>query len=760
MTQAIRTHTSNGTKVLYDVDFDLGYLDRTHVFVYLDSDEPTTQLVYTWINDTQIQLQTAPADGNVFHIQRITPTTLINDFSDGAILREEELDKSFSQSLMIGEETEDAREAQEGVLEAIAARANVSEDNALVSEENAESSAASAEQSAIQAANSVAAIAPVILGDGIWGTDKTYTAYNQYLIYSGQAYSPLPSTTFPYPCTAAPDLAFVYPLSLTGKGVYTTVSEMILADDIQSLDTLTVKVNNSLSKAGGATYTAKTLSQAISDGDVIDELVNHTLQGGLVAIINIEDGTLNVEQAGVVLDWNEDTQTGTDSTLALQNAVNYAREHDLTLSSGSKMVRITGNIETNPTGIFKRFTWNSDNTTIVADFYGIPLTVSGGASIQTINGKLIVTCSNVNKKDDYDNSQNGIHIRNARHDLTVEVVDMPGSGVLIESTGGNLNNSRHNITTSGCGRGVEGMGSSNDVSVIRSTIRARSSRKEGIYMRSEFMFRQWTFWWYAENNWQEDDITTTNYAVRILNGIGIDGWIYSEQGNAAGEIFIDPASTGRVQSARNNKDVIYGEMQGYAGKELYQQNFVTRQAEPLVVRGYGPRFGENGELITVPFTATGGKRGELFSDFKGLGIRNFDDSLAFEANEGRGHNLDETVFAGQYNLTSTESSADIIVSNDIPKPFSTIGMLTVTGTTINSQSGQGSRVYKVPFSIIGGAISLGAALIDNEVGTPHFTAALSYIDNGELTLTISYNSATFGNNYYVTYRVDTNLYSV
>ena len=107
MTQAIRTHTSNGTKVLYDVDFDLGYLDRTHVFVYLDSDEPTTQLVYTWINDTQIQLQTAPLNGVVFNIRRITPTILVNDFSNGAILREEELDRSFTQSLMVAEETED-----------------------------------------------------------------------------------------------------------------------------------------------------------------------------------------------------------------------------------------------------------------------------------------------------------------------------------------------------------------------------------------------------------------------------------------------------------------------------------------------------------------------------------------------------------------------------------------------------------------------------------------------------------------------------
>jgi len=474
----------------------------------------------------------------------------------------------------------------------------------------------------------------------------------------------------------------------------------------------------------------------------------------------ITGGEVNPLHFGVKGDWDDAAQTGTDDTLPFREAINFARENDLTLSSGGYSVRTTENLETNPTGTFKRFTWNADNTTIVADFYGIPLTVSGGASIQTINGKLIVTCSNVNKKDDYDNSQNGIHIRNVRHDLTVEVVDMPGSGVLIESTGGNLNNSRHNITTSGCGRGVEGMGSNNDVSVIRSTIRARSSRKEGIYMRSEFMFRQWTFWWYAENNWQEDDVTNTNYAVRILNGIGIDGWIYSEQGNAAGEIFIDPASTGRVQSARNNKDVIYGGMQGYAGKELYQQNFVTRQVEPLVVRGYGPRFGEKEELITVPFTATGGKRGELFSDFKGLGIRNFDNSLAFEANEDRGQNLDETVFVGQYNLTNTETSTAIVVSNDLEKPLSTIGMLTVTGTTANSQSGQGSRVYKVPFSIIGGTISLGTALIDNEVGTPHFTAVLSYVDNGELTLTISYSSATFGNNYYVTYRVDTNLYKV
>ena len=548
---------------------------------------------------------------------------------------------------------------------------------------------------------------------------------------------------------------------ITGTAyVLSTVAAMKLATDITAGMKLSTVEYILGTTTGAAEYVAKTLAQVTADGDTVDEYVNHTCQAGLYAILIIEHDTLHAEQAGVVLDWDDASQTGTDDTLALQNAVNYAREHDLTLSSGSKMVRTTDNIETNPTGTFKRFTWNADNTTIVADFYGIPLTISGGASLQTVNGKLLVTCSNVNKKDTYDNSQNGVHIRNARHDLTIEVVDMPGSGVLIESTGGNLNNSRHNITTSGCGRGVEGVGSSNDVSVIRSTIRARSSRKESIYMRSEFMLRQWTFWWYAENNWQEDDVTTTNYAVRILNGIGIDGWIYSEQGNAAGEIFIDPASTGRVQSARNNKDVIYGEMQGYAGKELYQQNFVTRQAEPLVVRGYGPRFGENGELITVPFTATGGKRGELFSDFKGLGVRNFDGSLALEVNENRGQSIDETVFAGQYNLTDTETSAAIIVSNDLSKPLSVIGMLTVTGTTINSQSGQGSRVYKVPFSLIGGTIALGTALINSEAGTPHFTAVLSYVDNQEITLTIAYDATTYGANYYVTYRVDTNEYTV
>ena len=209
MTQAIRTHTSDGTKVLYDVDFALGYLDRTHVFVYLDSDEPTTQLVYTWINDTQIQLQVPPVNGTVFNIRRITPTTLVNAFADGAILREEELDESFSQSLMIAEESEDGRIAQELTLEALV-------EDAEEAVEAAEEAAEVAEEAARIAIASAEGATGVPLNGGVWAAGQTFTAYNQYMIHNGIPYAALATTTLPYgPVGTTPDNAFVgvYPIN-------------------------------------------------------------------------------------------------------------------------------------------------------------------------------------------------------------------------------------------------------------------------------------------------------------------------------------------------------------------------------------------------------------------------------------------------------------------------------------------------------------------------------------------------------------------
>ena len=112
MAQTIRTETGTGSPSVYNVDFDLGYLSRDHIYVY-QGDDYTTQLSYTWINDGQIQVG-VPA-GELFLIRRVVPRNEpINDYVDGAWLIEKNLDASFAQALMITEEILDGYSTPQG----------------------------------------------------------------------------------------------------------------------------------------------------------------------------------------------------------------------------------------------------------------------------------------------------------------------------------------------------------------------------------------------------------------------------------------------------------------------------------------------------------------------------------------------------------------------------------------------------------------------------------------------------------------------
>lgn len=107
----------DGSTTVYDVAFDLGYIRKSYVFVYLEGNEVSNQLAYTWVNDTQVELLAPLAVGVKFSIRRIVPRNQpVNDYESGAILREDNLDDSFVQSLMILEEIEDGYLAGEGSL--------------------------------------------------------------------------------------------------------------------------------------------------------------------------------------------------------------------------------------------------------------------------------------------------------------------------------------------------------------------------------------------------------------------------------------------------------------------------------------------------------------------------------------------------------------------------------------------------------------------------------------------------------------------
>lgn len=107
MAKTIRTYTGDGSRVLYPIDFDLGYILQAHVYVYQGTDF-TNQVAYTWTSSSEIQLNAPVASGTELFIRRVVPrNAAVNDYTDGAILHEENLDNSFEQSLMILEEIED-----------------------------------------------------------------------------------------------------------------------------------------------------------------------------------------------------------------------------------------------------------------------------------------------------------------------------------------------------------------------------------------------------------------------------------------------------------------------------------------------------------------------------------------------------------------------------------------------------------------------------------------------------------------------------
>jgi len=83
--------------------FQFEYLETTDIKVSLDGSVTTA---YTLANATQIQLNTAPADGVVVKIYRETDDTqLAAEFYPGSAIRSQDLNDNFDKVLYIAQET-------------------------------------------------------------------------------------------------------------------------------------------------------------------------------------------------------------------------------------------------------------------------------------------------------------------------------------------------------------------------------------------------------------------------------------------------------------------------------------------------------------------------------------------------------------------------------------------------------------------------------------------------------------------------------
>lgn len=154
---------------------------------------------------------------------------------------------------------------------------------ALLSEQNAAASAAAALASENAAANSVALLAPVPLNGGVWAAGQTFTAYNQYMIFDGEAYSPRQETVLPYVVGATPDLGFVYQIKLNSLQALSGLTEP------SDLDLVYARAFNNVSDM--VAYTGHALNQryltngdnGITIYDVVSSASDVDLGGGLWA---------------------------------------------------------------------------------------------------------------------------------------------------------------------------------------------------------------------------------------------------------------------------------------------------------------------------------------------------------------------------------------------------------------------------------------------------------------------------------------------
>ena len=96
------TYTGNGSTTQFAVTFP--YIRKEHVYVTVDA----VNTAYTWVNDSLIQLASAPANGKEVIVKRVTPVaSRLVDYTDGSTLVAADLDTDSLQHLYTEQELTD-----------------------------------------------------------------------------------------------------------------------------------------------------------------------------------------------------------------------------------------------------------------------------------------------------------------------------------------------------------------------------------------------------------------------------------------------------------------------------------------------------------------------------------------------------------------------------------------------------------------------------------------------------------------------------
>ena len=97
------SYNGDGVQTNFTITYD--YIDRDFIQVYVGSVLQTEGVDYSFASDTVVNINPAPPSGtNNVELRRVTSTTPVVDFSNGASLTEDDLDNAFRQPIHIAEE--------------------------------------------------------------------------------------------------------------------------------------------------------------------------------------------------------------------------------------------------------------------------------------------------------------------------------------------------------------------------------------------------------------------------------------------------------------------------------------------------------------------------------------------------------------------------------------------------------------------------------------------------------------------------------
>lgn len=102
MPYSYAVYTGNGATTQFALTFP--YIRKEHVYVSVNY----TNQSYTWVNDSIVQLASAPANGARVEVRRVTPVNLpLVDFTDGSTLVAADLDTNALQQVYTDQEQDD-----------------------------------------------------------------------------------------------------------------------------------------------------------------------------------------------------------------------------------------------------------------------------------------------------------------------------------------------------------------------------------------------------------------------------------------------------------------------------------------------------------------------------------------------------------------------------------------------------------------------------------------------------------------------------